>query len=156
MFVLGKRAYFISDDGQIWGGRYMRLYKPYTDKDGYKTTTIDNQVFKVHRLVALFFLGLPPAGKELVRHLDGDPGNNNVSNLAWGDVNENWQDRVRHGRAANGRQHGRAKLTDADVLKIRSFKPEKGVPFLAALALKYGVSKPLIQKIRSREIWRHL
>ena len=51
---------------------------------------------KVHRLVALAFLGAPSEGQE-VRHLDGDPSNNKVDNLRWGTRSENIRDSVRHG-----------------------------------------------------------
>lgn len=57
---------------------------------------------RVHRAVALAFLGERPAGAE-VRHLDGDAHNNRVENLAWGSHAENVQDTVRHGRHGPGR-----------------------------------------------------
>lgn len=55
---------------------------------------------RVHRLVALTFLGLPGEGQE-VRHLDGDSLNNAVSNLQWGSKVENRADMTRHGRDHN-------------------------------------------------------
>lgn len=51
---------------------------------------------KVHRAVALAFLGEPPPGQE-VRHKDGDPGNAELSNLEYGTRSENMRDAVRHG-----------------------------------------------------------
>lgn len=51
---------------------------------------------KVHRLIAIAFLGQPEARQE-VRHLDGDPSNNRVDNLKWGTRSENIRDSVRHG-----------------------------------------------------------
>lgn len=51
----------------------------------------------VHTWVALTFLGPRPEGQE-VRHLDGDPGNNTLGNLAYGTPSENRYDTVRHGR----------------------------------------------------------
>ena len=52
--------------------------------------------FYVHRLVMLSFAGPLPAGME-TRHLDGDPTNNCLSNLAYGTHAENKLDRARHG-----------------------------------------------------------
>ena len=49
----------------------------------------------VHKLVALAFLG--PANGLEVRHLDGNPQNNRLENLAYGTRQENAQDMVRHG-----------------------------------------------------------
>lgn len=51
----------------------------------------------VHRLVMDAFVGRQPEGMQ-VRHLDGDPTNNNLSNLAYGTRSENSLDMVRHGR----------------------------------------------------------
>jgi hypothetical protein len=52
--------------------------------------------FAVHQLVALAFIGPRPEGQE-VRHWDGNPLNNNVSNLLYGTPVENAQDKLRHG-----------------------------------------------------------
>jgi hypothetical protein len=49
---------------------------------------------KVHRAVALAFLGPEPAGME-VCHGDGNPLNNHVSNLRWGTKKTNSADTVR-------------------------------------------------------------
>lgn len=51
---------------------------------------------EVHRLVAAAFIGPPPSRQE-VRHLDGDPLNRHVANLAYGTRSENNQDAVIHG-----------------------------------------------------------
>lgn len=50
----------------------------------------------VHRLVAVAFLGPCPEGQE-VRHLDGNPANTALTNLAYGTSSENAQDSIRHG-----------------------------------------------------------
>lgn len=49
----------------------------------------------VHALMALAFLG-PPEGRQ-VRHLNGDPHDNRLENLAYGTVKDNMADMVRHG-----------------------------------------------------------
>lgn len=82
-----------------------RLLRLATDKDGYQTVKLaieKRQVsWKVHRLVLLAFVGPPPPGKPLARHLDGDPQNNSITNLVWGDNSENQIDRIRHGTDPN-------------------------------------------------------
>lgn len=50
----------------------------------------------VHTLVLSAFVGPRPEGME-ARHLDGNPANNSIANLAWGTHSENNLDRVRHG-----------------------------------------------------------
>jgi len=51
---------------------------------------------KVHRLVLLTFVGPPPEGCEGC-HNDGNPANNDLTNLRWGTRSDNLYDRVRHG-----------------------------------------------------------
>lgn len=57
---------------------------------------LQRATYYIHRLVAEAFLGPPPFARALVRHLDGDPANNRVENLAWGTYGENLADLHRH------------------------------------------------------------
>lgn len=52
---------------------------------------------KVHRVVALAFLGPAPDGRNTVRHLDDHSSNNVPANLAWGTQGDNIADQVRNG-----------------------------------------------------------
>ncbi|PYY32345.1 NUMOD4 motif-containing HNH endonuclease [Curtobacterium sp. MCBD17_030] len=51
---------------------------------------------KVHRLVAAAFIGPCPDGY-LVRHLNGDPSDNRLVNIAYGTPQDNSDDAKRHG-----------------------------------------------------------
>lgn len=100
--IPGFPGYTISDDGQVWStcrGR-LRLRKLVPDRKGYLGLQIfrDGQRhdFKVHKLVALTFIGPRPEGMQ-VRHLDGNKLNNSVDNLAYGTASENVLDQVEHG-----------------------------------------------------------
>lgn len=62
---------------QLWGGPGLR-------KSAF-----------VARLMAEAFV---PGSGECVRHLDGNPHNNTLENLAWGSHKDNAQDTLRHGR----------------------------------------------------------
>jgi len=77
------------------------VLKAGTNKAGYKLVSLwrdgKGRSCNVHRLVAAAFLGPCPTGME-VRHLDGDPTNNDVANLRYGTGSENCQDITRHGR----------------------------------------------------------
>lgn len=77
-----------------------RILRHGTHRQGYGIVNLfvdgRNHTRLVHRLVAETFLGAAPAGKPLVRHLDGNPSNNHVSNLAWGDELENKADAAFH------------------------------------------------------------
>jgi hypothetical protein len=105
----------------------------------------------------------------VVRHLDGDPKNNDVSNLAWGTQADNIHDKWRHGTMATGDRNGRrthpesilrgdatrsAKLTEAQAREIllRLARGEKG----SHLASEFGVVKTTISSLRHGRNWKHL
>lgn len=105
---------------------------------------------RVHRLIAETFLGKHIGGKLCVRHLDGNPANNAVSNLAWGTYLENENDKIVHGTWNT--RNGGAKITPEQVQEIRE-KLKKDKP-QKELADEYGVSRPTITRIANNKIWR--
>lgn len=58
----------------------------------------------VHQLVLLSFAGERPEGANEVRHLDGNPKNNFLDNLAYGSHGENVRDMQQHGTHRNARK----------------------------------------------------
>ncbi len=61
--------------------------------------------FKIAQLILRMFIGTPPRNKYLARHLDDNPQNNKLTNLAWGDHQDNYNDGVkneRHGPNTKG------------------------------------------------------
>jgi hypothetical protein len=67
------------------------------------------------------FVGPCPSGQEAA-HLDGDPANNRLDNLAWKTPVENMGDQEKHQTLNWGERHGGAKLTEADVIAIRQLR----------------------------------
>lgn len=57
---------------------------------------------RAHRFICEVFHGPAPSLKHQVRHLNGNPQDNHIENLAWGTPAENAQDRIRHGRQHRG------------------------------------------------------
>lgn len=83
-----------------------KILKPSERDTGHLKVWLSNgeaKVFYVHRLVLIAFIGLPEEGQEGC-HWDGDPQNNEVSNLRWGTASENRQDSLRHGTHAQVRK----------------------------------------------------
>jgi hypothetical protein len=104
---------------------------------------------RVHNLVAECFIGKRPKNKQLVRHLDNDKTNNDVTNLAYGTYLENEQDKIRHGTW--DKRIGGAKLTSIQVAEIRD---KLKVKSQKELAFEYKVSRPTITRIANDIIWK--
>lgn len=75
------------------------------DKDGYHEVCLHaggrRQRVKVHKVVALSFIGEPPEGKPFVLHRDDDKDNNYWTNLYYGDGSDNQRDAVDNGSNYN-------------------------------------------------------
>jgi len=100
--VVGHPNYEVSDHGRV---RIIKTgaIKGTTLNRKYPSVTMYTQGRYrdcIHRMVAAAFIGPRPVGME-VRHLDGDPTNNHVSNLTYGTHAENMADRRLHGTAVN-------------------------------------------------------
>lgn len=116
--IPGWPGYRVGDDGSIWyawrtcrSGRKLTyrwklmkqgVHKKRTAGRSYRyvnLTPIEGgsyKTFRVHRLVLETFVGPCPEGMEC-RHLDGNPSNNLLDNLAWGTREENIEDNRQNG-----------------------------------------------------------
>ncbi|MGP5930306.1 NUMOD4 motif-containing HNH endonuclease [Corynebacterium glyciniphilum] len=78
-----------------------RVLRPALNRRGYEGVHLYRrgigEGFSVHRLVLLAFVGPCPEGME-VRHLNGAPADNRLTNLRYGTSLENKLDIIRHGR----------------------------------------------------------
>ena len=90
--------------GKARGVRLGRILKPGTYRTGHLFVVLSvrskEKVLAVHRLVGEAFIGPLPPGMQ-TRHLDGNPTNNVLTNLAYGTNSENVQDSIRHGTNFN-------------------------------------------------------
>jgi hypothetical protein len=103
--VPGFPDYAVSDHGRVASrkGKRPRILRPYLNgRDNYPYPTVTlhgadaRQLRTVHSLVAEAFIGPRPDGLE-VRHLNGDPLDARLSNIAYGTRVQNMQDRLAHG-----------------------------------------------------------
>lgn len=95
--------YEIRRDGSVINTKTGRTLKPYIgDRGGHLRVDLAGSARYVHQLVAHVHIGPCPPGQD-VRHLDGNPANNDASNLAYGTRSQNVLDSVAHGthRSAN-------------------------------------------------------
>lgn len=141
-------AYEVSDQGELrsldrhiphYTGRVLlrrgRKLRCSVSAKGYVVANLSREgrpkTFALHRIVLEAFRG-PRKPAEIVRHLDGDQMNNRLANLAYGTHQDNSDDMARHGRVLKGEKHGAAKLSDADVARMRSLAPSRTYKELAA------------------------
>jgi len=95
--------YMVSDAGIITSliGGGKKILKDQPSADGCRKITLSvarrPRIFMVHKLVADAFVPNPD-GKKLVRHIDGNKQNNNVSNLRWLTASEMMQEDWQSGK----------------------------------------------------------
>lgn len=85
--------YIVFENGEIYSNYIHRFLNPDITKHGYKQVTLyingNPKRFKVHRLVALLWLGEAPKDKPTINHKDGNKLNNNYTNLEYATYYEN-------------------------------------------------------------------
>ena len=101
----------------------------------------------VHRLVAMAFLPCDEPESMVVNHLDGNPLNNNVSNLEWCTQGEN----LAHGYRRTGRLGNNSKLDANSVREIREAYAQG--KYQRDIAAEYGICDSLVSMIVNRKTW---
>jgi hypothetical protein len=115
---------------------------------------------KVANLVANAFLPARLPTDTVVRHLNDNPADNRVENLARGTYSDNQRDAIRNGKHKPPPMHAGeechlAKLNESQVREIRRLYAT-GNFTQRKLALQYGVTAQTICKIVRRKIWKHI
>jgi len=120
---------------------------------GYGQIGFKGKMLLAHRIAWELRYGEIPRGMCVCHHCD-NPACVNPEHLFVGTHKDNEDDKWRKGRGCRGSQHHNAKLTEAEVLSIRSER-QIGLS-LSTLANKYGVSRKLILLISQHKIWTHI
>ena len=79
----------ISNFGRVHNNKKLKLMVISIGTNGYSMIARHNQALRIHREVALAFLGNPPDDSYTVNHKDGNKRNNHVNNLEWATQKEN-------------------------------------------------------------------
>ena len=154
------KDYDVTYDGIVYSLKHNRtkMLKQSINGRGYLLVSISDsgKIFSVavHQMVACKYLPPKPSHRHEIRHLDGNKTNNNANNLAWGTSKENSADTERHGRAARGASHGRARLTQEQVDRIRFLDGKVQPVFWSRLALSLGVTKKTISDVARYRTWK--
>ena len=147
--IPGFPDYQISNLGNVksFKRKTPKVMRPQKWCNGYRMIALrrgDKYHFRlVHVLVMLAFVGTKPDGL-CIRHLDGNPSNNQLTNLTYGTMSENQQDRIAHGTYG-------MKLT---VRKVRIIRGLAKCGFTQKrLAEIFGVNRNAISKVIRRQTW---
>jgi len=158
--IYGKR-FMVYDDGRIWSFSRNRFVGSY-NKLGYKLVPVLNEHgvmenLRVHRVMLEVF-DRPPKKGEVGRHLDDNPRNNTLGNLAWGRPIDNSQDMVANGTQAKGELCGTSKLTNllVDTL-MKEYDGSGYKPFARSFIQKYKLKIGYLSIVRvlRGQTWSH-
>ena len=131
------------------------VLKPFA-KNGYLAVNLTKDKickhYYVHRLVAEAFIPNPNGFKE-VNHINCDKHDNSVDNLEWCDRKHNLNHSYEHGLKRRGETHGMHKLSENDVVYIKS---NRGIIPQKTLAERYGVKQCTISAIQCGRIWKEV
>lgn len=158
--IPGFYPYFADSVGRIYHLEGDVPLKTYVGSDGYPFVWLTiggvDKARRVHKLVALAFLGERPDGM-VVCHNDGDRKNNAVSNLRYDTPSANTRDSMRHGTFVpkRGEKHGHASITDDDARTIKNDPRPNGMAKYRELASKLGTTWRVVQKISLGYRWQH-
>ncbi len=142
--------------GRFPVGYILKPSKHY--KSGYYSVMLtrsrnSHQRILLHRIILKTFCGDCPTGME-ASHRDGLKINNSISNLEWKTHSENEKDKVGHGTAPIGQKNPRCKLSDAQVLKIKSLIKTGESQY--KIADKFDIWQAQVSQIKRGIIWSHI
>ena len=107
----------------------------------------------VHLLALEAFVGPAPNGAE-ASHLDGDPANNRLDNLAWESHGRNNARKAEHGTQTFGETHPVAKMSEADATRALHMW-HRGVR-QTEIARVIGVHPATISSLVTGRSWAHI
>lgn len=126
------------------------IWLGYVNKKGYGRIGIDNKVQLTHRVAYELVNGAIPKGLAVCHRCDV-PSCINPNHLFLGTFYENSMDMVKKGRHKHGERHFNAKLTERDILKIRSDNRSG-----SQIGKDYGVTQSAISAIKLKRLWAHV
>lgn len=106
----------------------------------------------VHSMVLEAFIG--PRPENMVGcHNDGNPANNDASNLRWDTQSGNCMDKHKHGTSPCGEKQYMHKLTKLQVIEIRKRAMPRNH---AQLAREFGISHTQLTRIIKLQSWKNV
>ena len=162
---VGASGFEVSDYGDVRRAETEKRIKGYITCDGYIAyrLTCDDGVrheMKGHILVAEAFIGPKPSPEMQVAHNNGSRLFNHPDNLRWATSLSNHDDRRKHNTTPIGERNPRAKISEADVISIRSeyreIKSAGKSRSVTELENKYRLHRATIVDIAMGRTWSHI
>lgn len=124
-------------------------------QDGYARFEIEGKLVFGSRYACELQNGPRPTDKHEAAHtcLNGRNGCVNKRHVVWKTHAENIADKWAHGTMLVGEAHHQAKLTEREVLEIRSLR---GAVSRRELAKRFGVKRATVDNIIDGATWRHV
>lgn len=144
--------YLVSNQGNVWSVRNSRKLKLANDGYGYPIVTIDGKTLKVHRLVAILFLGKQDSSMT-VNHKNFNKKDNRVENLEWMTVGDNNRHAFDGGIMMKGSRVHTAVLNENDVSEIKELFVEYELND-TEIGKLYNVTAETIGAIRHKRSWK--
>ena len=119
--IPGYTRYFATRDGLIFNhNKQLRpiLHNGYEIVCLISDTTKKQRKERVHRLIAITFIGSAPSPNHQINHIDGNKLNNKASNLQWTTPSENMQ----HFYSSHGQLHNTPLMFEEPDGKVHIYK----------------------------------
>lgn len=133
--------YSVSSDGLVRNDKRQKFVKPMLSTSGYLFVHLvkDRKKYTkyIHRLVGFAFLKKKKDTTQ-IDHIDGNKYNNNVSNLRWVTVSENYKAYGSKERAETRKRKVKAKYIDETIIVFDSRKEAAKYFFCSPSKIKYG------------------
>lgn len=154
--VGSEPGYYATYDGRVLSdkGKQLRELTPWTHpKGGHLQVTCSQGEKKrnryVHHLVLEAFGKPKPGPNHVTRHLDGDPTNNSLRNLAWGSARDNANDRKTHGTQLKGVAHPNSVPLSMERLEELALAGYT----VSFMARQLGVSRRTVRRVLAGKHW---
>lgn len=155
--IAGHPNYFISSTGVLlthnhYGDKVFRV-PSVVPRGRYPKYCIGGKYMLVHHLVMNTFGEPKPTEHSVLRHLDDNPNNYNLSNLRWGTAKDNWRDALQNNKEAwaSGKFHHLQKLDLISALEIMRLI-DSGKP-VRHIAKTYHVNETTVRNIKHGKTW---